>query len=142
MFARRVFKWAGIYGILVLFPMYFIEERIGRDHPLAITHPEHYYGFVGVALAWQILFLLLARDPVRFRPLMIPCVLEKLGFGVAVPILFALGRTEAILLGPASIDLLLAGLFAWSYVTTPSVASAAPTLGHEGPGGSAPGSSG
>jgi hypothetical protein len=50
-FARVVFLVAGIYGILVLLPQYFLEERIGIDSPPPITHPEHFYGFVGVALA-------------------------------------------------------------------------------------------
>jgi len=56
-FARRVFAAAGIYGVLVLAPQYFMEGRIGRDFPPPITHPEHFYRFIGVALAWQVLFL-------------------------------------------------------------------------------------
>jgi hypothetical protein len=55
-FAKRVFFLAGVYGILALTPMYFLEARLGRDFPPPITHPEHFYGFVGVALAWQVLF--------------------------------------------------------------------------------------
>jgi hypothetical protein len=38
-FARRVFMGAGIYGVVALAPLYFLEERIGRDLPPAITHP-------------------------------------------------------------------------------------------------------
>ena len=56
-FAKRVFFIAGVYGILALTPMYFLEDRIGRDFPPPIAHPEHFYGFVGVALAWQMLSL-------------------------------------------------------------------------------------
>lgn len=48
-FAKRVFSVAGLYGVIVIVPMYFAEGRIGRDHPPAITHPEFYYGFLGVA---------------------------------------------------------------------------------------------
>jgi hypothetical protein len=29
--ARLVFNIAGVYGLLVLPPLYFLEERIGRD---------------------------------------------------------------------------------------------------------------
>ena len=47
-FARIVFLVAGIYGLLVVAPQYFLEARIGRDTPPAITHPEFFYGFVGV----------------------------------------------------------------------------------------------
>lgn len=75
--ARRVFFWSGVYGILVLFPMYFLEDRIGRDFPPATNHPEQYYAFLGVALAWQFAFLVIAKDPLRYRPLMVPAIAEK-----------------------------------------------------------------
>jgi hypothetical protein len=39
-FARRVFLIAGIYGLLVLLPLSFMEGRIGRDQPPPITHPN------------------------------------------------------------------------------------------------------
>ena len=64
--------------------MYFLEGRIGRDTPPPITHPEFFYGFLGVAVAWQAAFLVIARDPVRFRPLMVPAVLEKAAFALAI----------------------------------------------------------
>lgn len=114
-FARRVFLVAGFYGVLVLVPQYFLEGKIGRDHPPALTHPEYFYGFVGVALAWQVLFLIVARDPLRYRPLIIPAILEKLAFGLAVIVLFAQQRVPATLLFAAGVDLLLAVLFfvAW-----------------------------
>ena len=76
-FARIVFLIAGIYGILVLTPLYFLEQTIGRETPPPITHPEFFYGFLGVALAWQVLFLLIAHNPVRYRPMMIPSILEN-----------------------------------------------------------------
>jgi len=62
-FAKIVFLVAGIYGLLILTPMYFLENKIGRDTPPAITHPEYFYGFVGVALAWQVLFLVSRAIP-------------------------------------------------------------------------------
>lgn len=49
-FAKRVFYFAAIYGLLILSPPYFLEGRIGREYPPAITHPEHFYGFIGLAL--------------------------------------------------------------------------------------------
>ena len=66
-FAKIVFYVAGIYGLLVLFPQYFMEAKTGQDFPPAITHPEYYYGFIGVALAFQILFLIIARNPLQYR---------------------------------------------------------------------------
>ena len=76
-FARRVFMAAGIYGLLVLLPQYLLETKTGMDFPPAITHPEYYYGFIGVGVAWQVAFLLIARNPGGLRPLMIPAILVK-----------------------------------------------------------------
>ena len=115
-FARRVFTIAGIYGIVVLLPQYFLEDRIGRDNPPPITHAENFYGFIGTALAWQVLFLLIARDPARYRPAMLPAVLEKLAFSGAVIVLFAQGRLAASLLGFGLVDLTFAVLFVAAYL--------------------------
>lgn len=117
-FAKRVFFLSGIYGILVLTPLFFMEARVGRDFPPPITHPEYFYGFLAVALAWQVLFLLLARDPVGYRLMMLPAILEKLSYGIAVFVLFLQGRLATLLLGSASIDLVLAGLFALAFLRT------------------------
>src|SRR2546423_15093707 len=98
-FARRLFLSAGIYGLLVLPPQYFLEEKNGRDFPPAITHPEYYYGFIGVAVACQVLFLIVAHDPLRYRPVMIPAILEKASFGIAVVGLFLPNRVSPLGLG-------------------------------------------
>jgi len=112
LFAGRVFRFAGWYGILVLAPQYFLEKEIARMGQPPVAHPEFYYGFVGVALAWQVAFLIIASEPARYRPLMLPAVLEKLSFGIAAIILVALGRTAAMVIPFAAIDLTLGGLFA------------------------------
>src|SRR5262245_59969926 len=102
--ARWIFGIAGIYGILVIAPLYFLEARIGRDSPPPITHPEYFYGFVGITLAWQIVFLTIAREPARYRPLMLASVLEKLAWGVAAIVLFQQQRVTAATLGFGGID--------------------------------------
>ena len=117
-FARRVYTVAGIYGLIVMLPQYFLEDRIGRDAPPPITHPEHFYGFIGVVVAWQIAFLVIARDPQRFRMLMPVTVLEKLAFALPVLVLWAQGRVAASLLPFAALDLLLGVLFLASYLRT------------------------
>lgn len=119
-FARRVFLCAGIYGLVVLLPQYFLEAQIGRDYPPPITHPEHFYGFIGVALTWQLVFLVIAKDVARYRLLMIPAVLEKLSFSVPTFVLYASGRVAASVVAVASIDLLLGVLFVMAFRATRS----------------------
>jgi hypothetical protein len=115
-FARRLFLAAGIYGVAVIVPMFFLERFIGKEDPPAITHAEFYYGFACTALAWQLVYLMMSRDPLRFRPMLLPAILGKAGFGISVLTLFAQGRLEAPGLVLPSIDLVLAVLFAWAYV--------------------------
>src|SRR5260370_20787421 len=79
-FAKIVFWVAGIWGFLVLTPLYFMFDLISRNDPPPITHPGFFYGFVGIGLAWQVAFIVIATDPVRFRPLMIPFILENVSW--------------------------------------------------------------
>jgi hypothetical protein len=116
--ARLVFLIAGIYGLIVLLPQYFLEGKIGRDFPPPITHPEFYYGFIGVTVPWQILFLIISRNPARYRLMMIPAILEKALFPIAVVFLFLQHRVSPLILGPATIDLLLGVLFVTAFVKT------------------------
>lgn len=118
-FAKRVFLISGIYGLIVVLPLYFLEEKTGRDYPPPITHPEYYYGFIGVTAAWQILYLMISTDPVRYRPLMIPPMLAKSSFVVAVMILFFQGRVSSTMVGASMIDLILVLFFFVSYLRTP-----------------------
>jgi len=117
-FARNVFRFAGWYGLAVMVPMFFLEERIGLDLPPPITHPEFYYGFVSVTLAWQVAYLVIAQDPARFRPIMIPAILEKTIFGAAAVVLYLQGRIAAPILAGGVADLLLGVLFAMAYWKT------------------------
>lgn len=117
-FAKRVYLIAGTYGLFALVPQYFLEERIGRDSPPSITHPEFFYGFLGTAVAFQVVFLIVSRDPQRYRPLMIPSVLEKAGFGIATVALFLQQRLSAMTLAFGTIDLILGGLFIVAYLRT------------------------
>ncbi|MBK8046304.1 MAG: hypothetical protein IPK16_03740 [Anaerolineales bacterium] len=110
-FARWTFLIAGVYGILVILPLFFAEQQMNTLFPPAINHPEYYYGFAAVALAWQFLFLLIAREPLRLRPAMLPAILEKIPYGLAVMVLYMQGRVSSSLLLTAAIDLLLGILF-------------------------------
>jgi hypothetical protein len=116
--ARWVFLISGIYGVLVLAPQYFLEQRLSRDYPPAVTHPELYYGFVGTALAFQVLFLTIAADPARLRPAMPAAILEKITFAAAVGVLHAQGRVYPVTVAFGSVDALWAVLFTWAYFRT------------------------
>jgi hypothetical protein len=122
-FAKIVFWIAGIWGLLVITPLYFLFNVIGRTDPPPITHPGFYYGFVGAALAWQIVFFVIATDPARYRPLMIPAVLEKLSYGGAVVALVLQGRMHTSDLVFAGTDVLLGVLFVVAYFQAPSQAA-------------------
>lgn len=117
-FAKSVFWVAGIWGVVTLAPLYFILDMIGRQDPPAITHPLFFYGFVGVALAWQFAFFVVATDPVRFRLMMIPSVLEKLAFGIPAIVLYAQGRLAVFDLALGCIDLLFGVLFLTAFRST------------------------
>jgi hypothetical protein len=116
LFERRIFTLAWVWGLVSLVPLYFLENRIGAASPPAITHPEYFYGFLGCALAWQLVFFLIARAPDRLRALMPVAVLEKLGFAVPVLILYAFGRVPAGTTVFAAIDLTLGALFLAAYL--------------------------
>jgi hypothetical protein len=118
-FAKYTFYTAGIYGLLVLLPQYFLLDKTGRDYPPAITHPEYFYGFVSVAVAFQIVFLIIGSNPVRYRMLMLAALVEKFPFGIIVYWLYAGGRANEMILGGATLDLILGILFAISYLKTP-----------------------
>lgn len=117
-FAKIVFWIAGIWGILVLTPLFFMFDVIGRQDPPAITHPGFYYGFISVGLAWQVAFLVIARDPVRFRLMMIPSVLEKFGYGVSLLVLYLQQRLHPSDVVFGGVDVLLGVLFLVAFFRT------------------------
>ncbi|HEY9788469.1 MAG TPA: hypothetical protein V6D17_23975 [Candidatus Obscuribacterales bacterium] len=109
-FARIVYLIAGVYGILAIAPMYFLEKTMAQQ-TLPFNHPEFFYGFLGVTLAWQIAFLIISTDPARYRPLMFAACVEKLSFGAAVAALYALNRVAMSMVAAAGIDIVLLVLF-------------------------------
>jgi hypothetical protein len=119
-FSRIVFYIAAVWGVLILAPLYFMFDMIGRQDPPPITHPAFYYGFVGAGLAWQFAFFVIARDPVRLRPLMLPSVFEKFAYGVALIVLYLQHRLRAPDMAFGCIDLLFGGLFFVAFTKTRS----------------------
>jgi len=116
-FARIVFTAAGIWGLTVLSPLLFLREVVGRQYPPAITHPDFYFGFVAVAMAWQIAFLIIGRDPARLRPMMPAAMLEKFGYIATLLILYSRGELQAgQVIAPVVPDGLLGMLFVVAYL--------------------------
>ncbi len=115
-FAKWTYLIAGIYGLLILIPQYFLEVQNGIDYPPPINHPEYYYGFIGVAVAWQIVFLIISRDPFKYKLLMLAAIVEKFSYGVAVIILFLQTRVAVPVLVVGLIDTILGTLFIIAYL--------------------------
>jgi len=120
-FARIAFWVAGGWGVLVLTPLYFMFDTIGRQDPPVITHPQFFYGFAGVTMAWQFAFFVIATNPVRFRPMMIPSVLEKLAYVATVVFLHLQGRLSPSQLMTSAPDALLGVLFLVAFYATREV---------------------
>ena len=80
-FAKVVFWIAAIWGVLILTPLYFMFDVIGAAGSSADHASRFLLRLRRVGLAWQVALLFIARDPVRLRPMMIPAVLEKFGYG-------------------------------------------------------------
>jgi hypothetical protein len=118
-FAKYVFYTAGIYGLIVLLPQFFLLEKTGRDYPPAITHPEYFYGFVSVAVAFQLVFLIIGSNPAKYKPLMLAALVEKFPFAAIVYWLYFNDRANEMILGGATVDLILGILFLIAYLKTP-----------------------
>jgi hypothetical protein len=121
-FAKIVFISAGVWGMLVLTPLYFSTASIGGQHPSPATDPLFYYGFLAVTMAWQFGFLAIGSNPVRFRLLMIPAILEKFIYIVSVAMLYTRARiamSDVLITVP---DLVLGVLFILAFLRTPKAA--------------------
>lgn len=107
MFARRMFRSAAIYGVIVLAPLYLT--------PLPAISPETFVGFIGAALVFQGVFWIIGGDPQRYQALMPLAVAEKLVFSLPALAFWSQGRTAMPIAGFAAVDVLLGiGFFvAW-----------------------------
>ena len=115
-FPARMFRWAAIYGVIVLVPLYFT--------PLPPAGAEVFLGFVGLALVFQGLFWTIGSDPLKYRPLMPYAVAEKLVFGLPTLLLLARGYPVPLPVAVfAGIDLLLGLGFYLAWRRTPVLLS-------------------
>ena len=114
-FAKWVFTAAAIYGLVTIPLTYFAEAALARRYA-ALGQPLWFYGFLGVVLVFQLVYLQTGRDPVRYRPFMLLSLLAKLSFVVTAAGMWLLGRTvteQALVTAP---DLVWTVLFAVAYV--------------------------
>jgi hypothetical protein len=116
--ARITFGLAAIYGLLVTVPLFFSEQKFGIDYPPPITHAEYFYAFAGVTFVWQILFIFIAINPKKYRPIMLFCVFEKLSLLPGFIIMFPQGRYPALWIPLIIIDLAFGVSFFIAYLKT------------------------
>jgi len=117
-FAKYTFLVAGVYGLIMMLPQFFLETKIGQDQPPAITHPEFFYGFICVTVAFQLIFLIIAIDPRRYRNLMLASVIEKFPFVIAIAILYVQSRVGWQMVVAGAIDGFWGVMFIFSYLKT------------------------
>ena len=120
-FAKIVFMVAGTWGVVVLAPLYWLVDLTGHRYAPPTDYPQFFYGFLSVAMAWQIGFLVIASNPARLRPLMVAAVIEKLGFVLTVVVVHGQARLssrDTLVIVP---DLLLGILFVIALIKTQAI---------------------
>lgn len=111
---RLWFRGAAVYGAIALIASLFGPP----PGPVALLP---HLAFTFTALAFQIVFWVVGGDPVRYRPLMLAGVAEKLAFGV--PALTLAGGDWSVprtIIPFALIDLVLGAGFLLAWLRTPA----------------------
>lgn len=124
--ARIVFWIAGLAGLALILPLYVLEAELGRRYPPPLNHPEFYYGFAAVTLAWQLAFLVIGSSPSRYRPIMLPAIVEKFAYSGAVFALAWQDRIPSPFVLSGLFDFLFGILFVFAWLRTPSMTPPAP----------------
>ena len=104
------FRGAAVYGTVALLLALLTPSPVGM---------LYFYGFVGTALAFQLVFWIIGGDPIRYRALMLAGVGEKLAFVVPASVLTAHGLLGGTLVAAIAIDLVLGIGFAIAWRVTP-----------------------
>ena len=112
--AKSIFLIAGFLGLLSTIPLVFAENMMG------VKQPEFYYGFVFLNICWQILYLIVSSDPIRYRPMMIPAFLAKGSGTVALTWLYLIGRVSSQWIAIGAVDGIFAILFLVAFLATRS----------------------
>jgi hypothetical protein len=114
--ARIVFTGAAIWGLTVLTPFYWLVDITGRHYSAPTEYAGFFYGFIAVAIAWQIAFLVIGIDPARFRPFMILAMVEKFSYVTTLIVLYSRSRISSLDFQPALPDGIIGLFFVLAYV--------------------------
>lgn len=117
-FAKVVFIAAGVWGIVVLTPLYFLVDITGRQYAAPTDYPNFFYGFLAITMAWQLAFLVIGTDPGRFRLLMLPSIFEKASYVVTLLLLYGQARISSADVMAAVPDSVLGVLFVIAFAKT------------------------
>lgn len=101
--ATRVFAIAALYGFVAVPSLYFTDAPD--------PHRLMYFAFAGIALVFQGVFVMIARNPRHYAALMPLCVFEKLSFGIPAIAFAARGQADAMTGLGGAIDLVFAAAF-------------------------------
>lgn len=113
-FARRVYVVAAIYGFLAVPVLYFTDAPD--------PHRLLYFAFAGIALVFQGVFLVIARDPLRYAAFVPLTVFEKVSFGIPALAFWSQGQAANDMALGGAVDLLFAALFATCWLKLRKVA--------------------
>jgi hypothetical protein len=95
-FARLTFLIAGVWGLCIVTPLYFLHDTIAQQHPSLLVDPQFFYSFLAVTIPWQLAFLTIGLDPMRLRGMMIPAMMEKFGYVLTITVLWTTGRAPLL----------------------------------------------
>jgi hypothetical protein len=116
-FAKWVFTIGGIWGLIIIAPLFFLEGPItAASRPF--SHPDFFYGFLASTVAWQVGYLVIGRDPARYRPFMLIGAAGKVIYFTSCLTLFLQGRVLPMVPMLTAPDMLLATLYVVAWFRT------------------------
>jgi hypothetical protein len=112
-FARWLFWVVGVLDLAVVYPLYRAPGT------------PTYYGMIATLIAWQAAFFVIGSNPIRYRWIMIPAVLEKALWMLTLIVLYEKGAVTArTVAANAATHGLFGVLFIVAFVITPKMEQA------------------
>lgn len=109
-FSKIVFTAAGVWGFVILTPLYFLHDTVATARGGPVSYPE-LFGFLAITVAWQSAFLVIASNPARYRLMMLPAIAEKFLWVITMTVLLQQGRVQSQDMLPVIPDAILGVLF-------------------------------